>query len=91
MKHSKQRLISPLAAGYVSHVLRQRIGLHEFRSVYRHPKGEDRSKTALGLIRARRDVREKVATHEAELAADRLHAARVREWNLANKGRPPRK
>ncbi len=32
MKHTKRRLVSPMAVGYVSHVLSQRVGLKVFRS-----------------------------------------------------------
>jgi len=84
MKHIKQRLLSPLAAGCICHTLSQRVGLAEFRSAYRHHRNEDRSRTASGLLRARQHVRAQVAHWQAELAADAVQADKVRILNSAH-------
>lgn len=81
MKHTKRRLISPMGAGGISHVLYQRVGLTGFRSVYRHHRNEDRRTTASGLLRARQHVRQQVAQWQEEVAADAVQAARIHAIN----------
>lgn len=68
MKHSKRRVISPVAAGFISHVLSQRSGPAEVRRTYRHHRTEPRARTASGLLRARREIREQIERIERERA-----------------------
>jgi len=66
MKHSKRRKKSQYAAGFIRHVLSQRIGLIEVSRTYQHRRTEPRHRTALGLLCARREIRELIGRIEKE-------------------------
>jgi hypothetical protein len=69
MKHSKRRKTSQYAAGFVRHVLSQRIGLIEVSRTYQHRRTEPRQRTATALLSARREIRELIDRIERERAA----------------------
>ncbi|ARF52760.1 hypothetical protein [Pantoea stewartii] len=87
MKHTKRRLVSPMAVGYVSHVLSQRVGLKVFRELYRHHHSEDRHITALALVKARRAIRAAAAEWQVVLDAEKRHVTQIREWNAPSNRR----
>lgn len=77
MKHTKHHLTGPYNIGCTTHLLLQRRGLMEFRRLYRSHRLDDRSKTAAGLMAARRAVRAEVAKWDAGVAEDQAFLARI--------------
>lgn len=86
MKYIKRRLTGPYTTGFISHLLSQRSGLQEFRRLYRGHRDEDRSLTAAGLRKARREIRAEMAEWEAGVEADRQYEAAI----IANRAKVKR-